>query len=97
MSRRASEVLKGEGKPKMILGDGLQGRQMRSTRGGLGPRKSANRARGMVWRVARDQPARAAEVPARELGTCLTVVTTAKMTAIANAKEKAAKTKRGTT
>ena len=45
MSRCASEVLKGEGKPKMTLGDGLQDWQMRSTRGGLVPRKSANRAR----------------------------------------------------
>ena len=42
------------------------------------------------------QPTRAAETPARAPETCLTVVTTAKMTAIANAIEKAAKTKRGT-
>jgi hypothetical protein len=46
MSRCASEMLEGEGKPKMTLGDGLQDWQMRSTRGGLAPRKSANRARG---------------------------------------------------
>jgi len=42
------------------------------------------------------QPTRTAEAPARAPGRCLTVVTTAKMTAIANANEKAAKTKRGT-
>jgi hypothetical protein len=46
--------------------------------------------------LVRDQPTRIAETPARVPGTCLTVVTTAKMTATAKAIERAAKTNRGT-
>jgi hypothetical protein len=47
--------------------------------------------------IREGQPTRPAEAPARALGRCLTVVTTAKMTAMPNATEKAAKTKRGIT
>jgi hypothetical protein len=95
MSRRRGEVLKADGKPKMTLCDGLQiGRRDRHA--AASRRAKARTVRMVRWRVARDQPTRIAGAPARVPGTCLTVVTTAKMTATAKAIEKAANTKRGT-
>jgi hypothetical protein len=59
-------------------------------RGRLAPRQN-------VWRdvCRKDQPTRIIGAPVRVLGTCLTVVATAKMIARPNAKENAAKIKRG--
>jgi hypothetical protein len=88
MSRRCGEVLKADGKPKMTSCDGYE---LAISRSGALWRQSATVRIGTS-----DQPTRAAEAPARAPGRCLTVVTTAKMTATAKAIEKAAKTKRGT-
>ena len=79
----------------MTLGDGLQDWQMRSTRGGLAPRESANRARGKTEGCAgsADPYCGGAGAGARHVFDCRH---DCENNCEANTIENAAKTKRGT-